>query len=199
MEWPDLTALLPRGISRTDKVNGREGWKRLCFTRRGIRNSRKAFFLVHRRVWRTECPSWTGQSSMYPVRYDAPSGEFHQDPHEGETVRQRTDVASTVLRWPRSALRAAYPCGHRCGWHQTAVTLGVLQPHQPVRPGKEPRPSPHPPSWPHSYKVCWPISHNLRVIQSDGWRRSRKPKLAFASLKHYRQVFKAYDIDPQCQ
>lgn len=133
---------------------------------------------------------------MYPVPYDAPSGEFHKDPHEGETVRQRTDVASAVLRWPRSALRAAYPCGHRCGWHQTAATLGVLQPHQPVRPGKEPRPSPHPPSWPHSYKVWWPISHSLCVIQSDGWRRSRKSKFIFASLKNYRQVFKAYDIDP---
>lgn len=93
-------------------------------------------------------------------------GGFHKDLYEGERLRRRTGVAGRVPRWPRCALESVVPM-----WAQVwlapscCVTACPMQSHQPVCPGKEPRPSPLLPSWPQMYKVWWLHSCKLCVIK----------------------------------
>lgn len=74
------------------------------------------------------------------------------------------------VRWARFSgdpgvpWRVWGPWDHRCAWRPAARTACPMQFHQPVHPGKEPRPSPLLPSWPHISTVWWLHSGNLGGI-----------------------------------
>lgn len=146
-------------------MNGTERIKVLLLYTQMNKKPRKSFSLCSDFVWRNWLP-FADQPVMHgPCMLLHLGGistrTFIRLKGWGEGQMRLVEYASDLsVPW-----RVWYLCGHRCGWHWTAVTLCVMRSHQPVGPGKEPHPCTHLPSWPHVSNMWWLISRKLCVIK----------------------------------
>ena len=167
MERPDSLLSCLRASAQPIRGMVWKGWEgiRLLCTL-GIRRENPSP-LSHRlcleNVLYIVCPSRSSRSCVRPACCSI--WEFSNRIYARVRGWGEGQVWLAVSGWPQCALESVEPM-----WAQVwlalscCVTACPMQSHQPVRPGKEPRPSPLLPSWPQTYRVWWLHSCKPRVI-----------------------------------